>query len=251
MLLLLASLGGVTATVIAGDIGYAQWRENQRQRKIYAAFQPTAVPIPPNFVERPVISEMIRDRLTKRTRYEVIVGNSGTGKSTIVKKVASTIPGAIYIHPAMGGNVAATLADAFAAALNWEEQGLSWREAYSNDIIGNDHGRMLERMLEDFEHLAAKFQAEYGHPAVLVFDNINAIADKDPELLYKLQSYAKEAADKGSYKVVFVCSGGVAPAQMKSKLLSANLRWLRLLMLLQRIQLGREAPRAANAVSAT
>jgi len=59
-----------------------------------------------------------------------------------------------------------------------------------------------------------------------VFDNINVIAKNDPQLLYKLQSDAKEAADKGSYKVVFVCSDGVAPAQMKGKLLSANLRWL-------------------------
>jgi len=127
-------LGGVgTATAFAGDIGYAQWREKQRQRKIYAAFQPTAIRSPPNFVERPAISKVIRDKLTQHTRYEVIVGNHGTGKSTIVKMIASTIPGAIYVYtavPARGDNVAATLADALAAALNWEERGLSWREAY-------------------------------------------------------------------------------------------------------------------------
>ena len=127
---MLASLGGTVVIAIAADVGYAHWCENQRQRKIYAAFQPTADPSPPNFVERPAISEVIRDRLTKRTRYEVIVGNLGTGKSTIVEKVASTIPGAIYVYTDVGGNVAITLADAFAAALNWEEQGLSWREAF-------------------------------------------------------------------------------------------------------------------------
>ena len=84
-------------------------------------------------MERPAISKVIRDKLTQHTRYEVIVGNHGTGKSTIVKMIASTIPGAIYVYtavPARGDNVAATLADALAAALNWEERGLSWREAY-------------------------------------------------------------------------------------------------------------------------
>jgi len=72
-------------------------------------------------------------------------------------------------------------------------------------------------LLADFEHFAAKFLVEHGHPAVLVFDNINAIAKKDPDLLSVLQSVAKEAADKGSYKLVFVCSDGTAPAQMKGK----------------------------------
>ena len=49
---------------------------------------------------------------------------------TNVKQVASTIRGAIYVYTAKGDNVADSLADAFATALNWEEQGLSWREVF-------------------------------------------------------------------------------------------------------------------------
>lgn len=75
----------------------------------------------------------------------------------------------------------------------------------------------LSRILADFKQFAAKFQAEHGHPAVLVFDNINAIAKHDPGLLWELQSRAKESADEKSFKVVFVCSDGVAPALMKGK----------------------------------
>jgi len=81
-------------------------------------------------------------------------------------------------------------------------------------------------LFADFEHFADKFLSEHGLPAVLVFDNINTIAKKDPELLYKLQSLAKEAADKGPYKIVFVCSDSTAPAQMKGKLLSVISRWV-------------------------
>jgi len=61
---------------------------------------------------------------------------------------------------------------------------------------------------------------------VVVFDNINVIPNDDPKFLYQLQSNAKEAADKGYYKVVFVCSDGVALAQMKGKLLSDNQWWI-------------------------
>ena len=123
-------MGGTAVIAIAGDVGYDHWRERQRQKKIYAAFQSTsAVPNPPDFVERPAISKMIHDRLTfNDTEYEVIVGNIGTGKSTIVEKVASTIPGAIYVYTTGEQNVATSLTDSFAAALNWEEKGLSWRE---------------------------------------------------------------------------------------------------------------------------
>ena len=72
-------------------------------------------------------------------------------------------------------------------------------------------------MLKDFRDYAVKFRAQHGRPAVLVFDNINVVAKKSPSLLYDLQSLAKQAADAGIYKV---CSGGVAPLEMRGMLLS-------------------------------
>jgi hypothetical protein len=81
-------------------------------------------------------------------------------------------------------------------------------------------------LFSDFEYFAAKFLVETGHPTVIVFDNVNAVAKKDPELLYKLQSVAKEAADKGTYKIVFVCSECTVPAQMKGLLLLVFPRWV-------------------------
>ena len=75
-------------------------------------------------------------------------------------------------------------------------------------------------MLKDFRDYAVKFRAQHGRPAVLVFDNINVVAKKSPSLLYDLQALAKQAADAGIYKVVFVCSDGVAPPLLEGKLLS-------------------------------
>jgi hypothetical protein len=74
-------------------------------------------------------------------------------------------------------------------------------------------------LVVEFEHAAARFKAEYHRPAVLFIDNINLIASKDLQLLWRLQMGAKAVADNSSYKVVFVCDDGVAPDQFERKLL--------------------------------
>ena len=75
----------------------------------------------------------------------------------------------------------------------------------------------LGRALKDFEIAAAKFKADNNRLAVLVYDNINIVAEKGQDLLRVFQVRAKFAADKDLYKVVFVCSDRVAPARMKGE----------------------------------
>ena len=70
-----------------------------------------------------------------------------------------------------------------------------------------------------FRRAAARYKAEHGRPAVLVLDDINIIAKADPDLLRVLQDNAKKAADNELFKLVFVCSDGVAPLQLNGKLL--------------------------------
>ena len=69
-----------------------------------------------------------------------------------------------------------------------------------------------------FQRAAARFKAEHGRPAVLVLDDINIIAQANPDLLRILQHHAKKAADNELFKFVFVCSDGVAPLQLSGKL---------------------------------
>jgi hypothetical protein len=119
-------LGASAAVFVAPDDAYAYWREKQRQKQIYPAFTPTVVPGPANFVARPAVMKMVQERLTAGKKYEVIVGNHGTGKSTVVKMVAGIIPGVLYVYVAGCNNIATTLNTAFQDALGWEERQPSW-----------------------------------------------------------------------------------------------------------------------------
>ena len=68
---------------------------------------------------------------------------------------------------------------------------------------------------------AARYKAKHKTCAVIIIDNTNVIAQKDPELLYMLQLEAKIAADNCLYKTIFVTSDGRAPEMMKSELQQA------------------------------
>lgn len=69
-----------------------------------------------------------------------------------------------------------------------------------------------------FQCAAERFKAVHGRPAVLVLDDVNIIAQDNPGLLRVLQHHAKMAADNELFKLVFVCSDGVAPLQLSGKL---------------------------------
>ena len=75
-----------------------------------------------------------------------------------------------------------------------------------------------------FDCAAARFRAEHNRLPVLVLDNVNLVTQGDLGLLYDLQQKAKTACDDGLYKVVFVCSDGVAPRKLRAKSKSRQLR---------------------------
>ena len=67
---------------------------------------------------------------------------------------------------------------------------------------------------QQFEKFAECYRKEYGKSPVLVIDNINQLAKKDPAILEILQDGAKAAVGSGLFKAVFVTSDGSAPSQM-------------------------------------
>lgn len=112
----------------SADVAYSWWHEKHREKKISSAFQSKPIHDPPRFVERPAVSSMVREAFTSSPgEYNSIIGNHGTGKSTIVEKVASETPGVIYVNCInRAGNIDATLAQALVHSLNWEAPHALW-----------------------------------------------------------------------------------------------------------------------------
>ena len=70
-------------------------------------------------------------------------------------------------------------------------------------------------MLITFEKYAIDFKKRYGSVPVLIIDNCDSLANKDPRMLEILQDTAKRAIDDSTWITVFVASVGNAPEQME------------------------------------
>jgi hypothetical protein len=69
-----------------------------------------------------------------------------------------------------------------------------------------------------FRH-AIKYKQEYKRVPVLIIDNANRLAQKQPRLLDLFQDYAKDTADNGIVTVIFMLSEGRVPRHMMGKLI--------------------------------
>ncbi|KAF8254036.1 hypothetical protein K440DRAFT_673711 [Wilcoxina mikolae CBS 423.85] len=221
---------GLVSIVPAAHLLYTGWTfldENNRVNKIYATFESSKIPhrLEEDYIDRPAMKELVKETLTTcPAQYDVIVGNIGTGKSTLVREVASEIPGVIYIaitgrSTENGSTVRESFSNAFAAALNWKVPYTPWNEVIwgvrrKKLFDYNDSRVKFDAVFDDFQKAAAKFKAEHGCVAVLVIDDINIIAMENPTFMLELQRMAKYTADMRLYKMVFVSSGGVAPDQI-------------------------------------
>ena len=109
------------ATVILALVGqaiYDSWLDRQWERHLCAAFDQSPAPVIPDFVERPAVVEKVRRVLAGTpTRYDVIVGNNGTGKSTVVQKIACETSGALYVLIQPDEDVGSAVATAIVEAL--------------------------------------------------------------------------------------------------------------------------------------
>ena len=89
------------ATIILALLSQAIYdsrSDRQWEGRLRAAFDPSPAPAIPDFVERPAVEEKVRRAIAETsTQYDVIVGNHGTGKSTIVQKIACETSGALYV----------------------------------------------------------------------------------------------------------------------------------------------------------
>lgn len=69
----------------------------------------------------------------------------------------------------------------------------------------------------------AEYARKNERPLVVVIDNVNRLAKKNPQILEELQDFAKDTADRRTLRVVFVASEGNAPRFLEGKKLSISL----------------------------
>jgi hypothetical protein len=187
-----------------------------------------------NCVDRPAVQNDLVRILTPQDdpdAYYTIVGEKGCGKSTLIRQVRSTVgSGVIYIElpsdvEEFGKAFAAAIGFNFRPSQNWSEftHGIVYGqkpEQHQGTILCFLYRSLTERWklpYEKFKELARWYRAKYGKCPVLVIDNCNILANDAEEILKFIQLDAKTAVDHREYVVVFVCSDGVAPDQLKGE----------------------------------
>ncbi|RPA92485.1 hypothetical protein L873DRAFT_1817561 [Choiromyces venosus 120613-1] len=182
-------------------------------------------------VERPGAMRAIEAILKPQSDYacyDMIVGNHGTGKTTLIRHVGHQLDGILYVNISPKGVSDKTFAQEFAKAFHWTPATRFWHDMLLSDwgiSAGEavDDREILVKVFQEFHNLAKVFKKNKGRSPVLVLDNINRLAQANPKLLNILQDMAKDAADDGLFITVFVTSEGGAPIQMIRRSASSRL----------------------------
>ena len=182
-------------------------------------------------VPRPVLiadlKALLRPEAT--SQYALVVGESGTGKSTAVRNAVRSLPspkGAIYFStPVLVASFSSNLARAVGYAPPFDPLAsvFGWLGGQAPSTPRAD-GVAWPELFRALQEAATRFHKKHKRPAVLVIDASDYVAKKDPLFFLDLQDFAKRCADMGTLRVVFVSSEGVA-----LPLMSASSAWSRAL----------------------
>ena len=159
--------------------------------------------------------------------YVVIVGEKGTGKTTAVRQALAALErprGAVYINcPVTADEFSVYLAKLIGFHEQLDISGGVKRKIESTtkeekNVDPKDEPlatfRKLQQPLID---AAATFKAKYGRPMVLVIDSTDLLAKQCPAFLGILQDFAKNCADDGHLRIVFISSDGSALPLMMAR----------------------------------
>ncbi|KAJ3066679.1 hypothetical protein HDU98_010050, partial [Podochytrium sp. JEL0797] len=191
------------------------------------------------FVHRPSVEYDFERMVTPREKpasYFVVVGEHGTGKSTLMKAACSKVGGGV-IYVDVPENVC-DFGDAFAHAIGFKFHTSNTFSEYIHRMVYGPgpapelhqgayyysqicciiehHTERWVLPYKKFKELARWYRATHGKTPVIVFDNVNFLAKDAEKILEVLQRGAKDAIDKHLFVAVFTSSDGLAPTQMES-----------------------------------
>jgi energy-coupling factor transporter ATP-binding protein EcfA2 len=172
-------------------------------------------------VERSTLHQELKKVLhpEKTRQYAVIVGENGTGKSTAVRQVLSSLEfpkGSVYINcPADHKEFSRELFQIIRYDSERDIRGGIKRRV---ELTSNEEKAGVEQEpLATFRKFARSllaaaetYKKTHKRPMVLVIDSADILAKEDPKFLYFLQNFAKDCADRGTLRIVFVSSDGSA-----------------------------------------
>jgi hypothetical protein len=177
------------------------------------------------------LAELLRPASTYQ--YALVVGESGTGKSTAVRAAIRMLPapkGVIYFS---APERVALFSDELAAAVGYFAPFNPLASFYSwwggqaaRSESANDPHPQWAALRAVLPLAADAFLVAHGRPAVLVIDAADYVAKKDPAFFGDLQDFAKVCADGGALRVVFVSSEGVALPLMRAASARSRMRVL-------------------------
>ncbi|CAI2186984.1 17541_t:CDS:2, partial [Funneliformis geosporum] len=220
--------GLVTSTgLVLFDLSFASWYNRQNESILLHAFEHGSCPEPDVMEEQLIHREVVIEKLRRifkpisdHSSYHIVIGNHGTGKTTVVRQCARDVgKGVIYVDvPPVLDNFIDNLAKAIGYSF---KEYVSFTESFKRKILGNSESAeqpRFFRVLDAFERGARKYKANNERkPPVLILDNISKLGQENVKLLKDLQDIAKLYADQRSCIIVFVSSEGTVPRMMMQR----------------------------------
>jgi hypothetical protein len=227
-----AVVSNMVAAFEAGDAAEASWWLRPR-----APWAPAAQPWDDAYRATDLRARVPRPALVRdlaalmrpsgaSNQYVLVVGESGTGKSTAVRNAVRELlrsPGAAGVLYFSAPEIAESFSRNLAPVLGYFRpfdplvSFMSWFGVAPLSDGGGAEPQATWATLRALLHAAAAaFHAKHGRPAVLVIDAADYVAKQERDFFLRLQDFAKVCADAGSLRIVFVSSEGVALPLMQS-----------------------------------
>jgi KaiC/GvpD/RAD55 family RecA-like ATPase len=158
--------------------------------------------------------------------YYLIVGESGTGKTTLVQLAIKDLPepkGVFYVDIPNDSELESRVVAAFQDAIGWHTSPKETTGNFPILSIVISTNRSIDLLLryvwDEIIRASRKYNAQNGKAPTIIIDNCDSLLEQAPKLLYLLQDNAKTAADNHELKRALISSEPRMASEMKNEYL--------------------------------